>query len=30
MVKGAVPGSRGRDIVVRPAAKTPKSAAKGA
>jgi len=28
MVKGAVPGSRGRDIVVRPAAKTPK--AKGA
>jgi large subunit ribosomal protein L3 len=30
MVKGSVPGSRGRDIVVRPAAKTPKSAAKGA
>jgi large subunit ribosomal protein L3 len=30
MVKGAVPGSRGRDIVVRPAAKTPKSATKGA
>src|SRR3954467_10499061 len=29
MVKGAVPGSRGRDIVLRPAAKTPKSA-KGA
>jgi len=28
MVKGSVPGSRGRDIVVRPAAKTPK--AKGA
>jgi len=30
MVKGSVPGSRGRDIVGRPAAKTPKSAAKGA
>jgi large subunit ribosomal protein L3 len=30
MVKGSIPGSRGRDIVVRPAAKTPKSAAKGA
>jgi large subunit ribosomal protein L3 len=30
MVKGSVPGSRGRDIVVRPAAKTPKSAVKGA
>jgi large subunit ribosomal protein L3 len=29
MVKGSVPGSRGRDIVVHPAAKTPKSA-KGA
>jgi large subunit ribosomal protein L3 len=25
LVKGAVPGSRGRDIVVRPASKTPKS-----
>ncbi len=30
MVKGSVPGSRGRDIVVRPAAKTPRSAGKGA
>jgi large subunit ribosomal protein L3 len=27
MVKGAVPGSRGRDIIVRPAAKTPRPAA---
>jgi|SRR5579859_8011179 len=26
MVKGSVPGSRGRDIVVRPAAKTPRTA----
>ena len=28
LVKGSVPGSRGRDVVVRPAAKTQKPAAK--